>query len=192
GNVNCDSSEYCGTLVGIVADYADNGNFKIINTKALGSDKKVIGLTTNGVDLNNTNFLDSVTVIDAKDVITNLQVGLYSETSSQIDFNTNFDFILPESFNDITSDLALKSVDDFIASISAKSTKIGAVQNRLESALESIEVNISNLTSSRSTIRDADVSDVSSEYIRQQILQQASATLLATANQTPALALQLL
>ena len=121
-----------------------------------------------------------------------MQVGLYSETSSQIDFNTNFDFILPESFNDITSDLALKSVDDFIASISAKSTKIGAVQNRLESALESIEVNISNLTSSRSTIRDADVSDVSSEYIRQQILQQASATLLATANQTPALALQLL
>ena len=42
------------------------------------------------------------------------------------------------------------------------------------------------------TIKDADIAQVSSEYIRQQILQQASATLLATANQTPSIALQLL
>jgi len=66
------------------------------------------------------------------------------------------------------------------------------VQNRLESALESIEVNINNLTSSRSTIRDADIAEVSSQYIQQQILQQASATLMATANQMPAIALQLI
>ena len=44
----------------------------------------------------------------------------------------------------------------------------------------------------QSTIRDADIAEVSSEYIRQQILQQASATLLATANQTPVIAIQLL
>ncbi|MBP3491555.1 hypothetical protein J6K35_06780 [bacterium] len=36
------------------------------------------------------------------------------------------------------------------------------------------------------------MSEVSSEYVKNQILQQASATLLATANQTPAIALQLL
>jgi flagellin len=49
-----------------------------------------------------------------------------------------------------------------------------------------------NLTSSLSTIRDADISEVSSDFIRQQILQQAAATLMSTANQTPAIALQLL
>ena len=49
-----------------------------------------------------------------------------------------------------------------------------------------------NLTSSRSTIKDADVAKESSAYIRAQILQQASATLMATANQSPAIALQLL
>ena len=76
--------------------------------------------------------------------------------------------------------------------LSEKQTMLGAVQNRLDSALESITVNIENLTSSRSTIRDADIAEVSSEYIRQQILQQASATLLATANQSPAIALQLI
>ena len=40
--------------------------------------------------------------------------------------------------------------------------------------------------------RDADIAEVSSQYIRQQILQQASATLLSTANQSPSIALQLI
>ena len=78
------------------------------------------------------------------------------------------------------------------ALLSAKQTDLGAVQNRLESALEEIATNYDNLVSSRSTLRDADIAEVSSDYIRQQILQQASATLMATANQSPALALQLL
>ena len=87
---------------------------------------------------------------------------------------------------------ALSAIDDVIKTVSAKQTEFGAVQNRLESALEQISVSYENLISTRSTIRDADISEVSSEYIRQQILQQASATLLSTANQSPAFALQLL
>ena len=66
------------------------------------------------------------------------------------------------------------------------------MQNRLESALNSIEVNIQNLTSSRSTLRDADIAKESARFVQEQILQEASATLLASANQTPAIALQLI
>ena len=66
------------------------------------------------------------------------------------------------------------------------------MQNRLLSVLEEINTKQDNLISMQSTIRDADIAEVSSEYIRQQILQQASATLLATANQTPVIAIQLL
>lgn len=76
--------------------------------------------------------------------------------------------------------------------IRTKTTELGGVQNRLQSALEQISISYQNLVSTRSTIRDADIAEESSEYIRYQILQQASATLLATANQTPAIALQLL
>ena len=87
---------------------------------------------------------------------------------------------------------AFNAIVAFENLLSEKATQLGAVQNRLDSALESIEVNINNLTSSRSTIRDADIAEVSSHYIQQQILQQASATLMATANQAPAIALQLI
>lgn len=79
-----------------------------------------------------------------------------------------------------------------IRTVSAKQTEFGSTQNRLESALEEISVKYENLLSSRSTLRDADIAEESSAYIRNQILQQASATLLATANQTPSIALQLL
>ena len=83
-------------------------------------------------------------------------------------------------------------MDGVLEIVSGKQTEYGASYNRLESALETIAVSIDNLTSSQSTIRDADIAEVSSEYIRNQILQQASATLLATANQSPSVALQLI
>ena len=73
-----------------------------------------------------------------------------------------------------------------------KSTTLGAVSNRLDSMLEAATISIDNITSSLSTIKDADMGNLSSQFIRHQILQQATATLLSTANQTPAIALQLI
>ena len=82
-------------------------------------------------------------------------------------------------------------IDAAIDDISSRVTAIGAVQNRLESAISALDVQSENLTSSLSTLRDADVAEESSNYIQSQILQQASATLLSTANQLPSIALNL-
>ena len=85
----------------------------------------------------------------------------------------------------------LGKLDDAIKDISTRATKIGAAQNRVESAIETLTTQSENITSSLSTLRDTDVAQESSNYIRAQILQQASATLLATANQAPSIALNL-
>ena len=87
---------------------------------------------------------------------------------------------------------ALDAVDRALAEVSSRQTKIGAMQNRLDSAADALEVQYSNVASSLSTIRDADVATESSEYIKAQILQQASASLLSTANQAPSIALNLI
>lgn len=121
------------------------------------------------------------------------QVGINSDNYSNISIELGFSFDIQLSL--ITSNLAkdaLLDIDNFIAKINTKQIELGSAYNRLESALETIGVNIENLTSTQSTIRDADIAEESSAYIRNQILQQASATLLATANQTPTIALQLL
>ncbi len=86
----------------------------------------------------------------------------------------------------------LTKIDKVINEISSRVTTLGAAQNRIESAIESIAVQSENITSSLSTLRDADVAQESSNFLKAQILQQASATLLATANQSPSIALNLL
>ena len=91
----------------------------------------------------------------------------------------------------VPSDMLTK-IDKVIKEISNRTTTLGAAQNRIDSAIESIGVQSENITSSLSTLRDADISKESSNYIKAQILQQAAATLLSTANQTPSIALNLL
>ena len=91
-----------------------------------------------------------------------------------------------------TASSMLATIDTVINTISSRITTLGAARNRIDSAVESIGVQSENITSSLSTLRDADVATESSNYIKAQILQQASATLLATANQTPSIALNLL
>ena len=83
-------------------------------------------------------------------------------------------------------------IDNAIKDIATRATRIGAIQNRLESAMSAIEIQSQNITSSLSTLRDTDVAEESSNYLQAQILQQASATLLSTANQVPSIALNLL
>ena len=100
-------------------------------------------------------------------------------------------FILQSSATNQANTM-LKYLDQAINEISKRTTAIGAAQNRVDSAISAIDVQSQNLTSSLSTLRDTDVAEESSSYIQSQILQQASATLLATANQTPSIALNLI
>jgi len=86
----------------------------------------------------------------------------------------------------------LGDLDTAIKGITSRITSVGAFANRLDSAGELLEVLNTNMTSSLSTVRDADISTESSNYIRAQILQQASASLLTTANQQPSIVLNLI
>ena len=86
----------------------------------------------------------------------------------------------------------LSAIDAALSNIAGRVTTIGSVQNRVDSAISALDVRSTNLTSSLSTIRDTDVAAESSAYIQAQILQQASATLLSTANQLPSVALNLI
>ena len=87
---------------------------------------------------------------------------------------------------------AIGLVDEALMKVSKQRSNLGAYQNRLESASDALTVQFENVTSSLSTIKDADVAEESSAFIKAQILQQASASLLATANQAPSIALNLI
>ena len=60
----------------------------------------------------------------------------------------------------------LTDLDKAITKVSDRQTSIGSAQNRVDSAISAISVQSENLTSSLSTIRDAEVSEESSNYIK--------------------------
>ena len=141
----------------------------------------------------------------------NIQVGLYSDANSKITLSsTLFASSSSKSLfggsdeiaaiakkcsgqqSGVTAASMLTTIDNALKTINDRNTKIGAAQNRIDSAIESIAVQSENITSSLSTLRDADIASESSSYIRSQILQQAASTLLATANQSPSIALNLI
>ncbi len=94
--------------------------------------------------------------------------------------------------DDATAREFLSFIDDAISNVTERTALIGAYMNRVESAVDAISVQKENIVSANSSIKDADVATESSNYIKYQILQQSSATLLSTANQLPSIALNLL
>ena len=94
--------------------------------------------------------------------------------------------------NDSSARDFINNIDKAIDNVSLRITQIGAYMNRLDSAIDATDVQRENLTESISTLKDADVAVESSAYIKYQILQQSTATLLSTANQQPQIALNLL
>jgi flagellin len=88
--------------------------------------------------------------------------------------------------------LAIKAIDDQIKSVSTARASLGALQNRFESAVSSINVSIENLTASKSRITDVDMAQEMVNYTRSQVLSQSGVAMLAQANSAPQLALKLL
>ncbi len=75
------------------------------------------------------------------------------------------------------------SVQGAITKVSAKRADLGALQNRFEHSINSINVAVENLSASESRIRDTDMAQEMVGFTRSQILSQAGTAMLAQANQ---------
>ena len=87
---------------------------------------------------------------------------------------------------------AITSIDAAINSVSSLRGTLGAVQNRLATTINNLAIATENLTSAESRIRDVDVAYETAQLTRNNILQQASISILSQANGQPQSALQLL
>jgi flagellin len=87
---------------------------------------------------------------------------------------------------------AITNIDAAINTVSALRGTLGAVQNRLASTINNLAITTENLTSAESRIRDVDVAFETAQLTRNNILQQASISVLSQANAQPQAALQLL
>jgi flagellin len=83
-------------------------------------------------------------------------------------------------------------VDTALQIINKQRADLGAYQNRLEMAVQGIDIAAENLQASESRIRDTDMANEIVDFVRNQILVQASTAMLAQANTVTQSVLQLL
>ncbi|MFA3790636.1 flagellin [Aliiglaciecola sp. SL4] len=87
---------------------------------------------------------------------------------------------------------ALTSIDNAISTVGAVRADLGALQNRFQSTIRNLSNISENIAGARSRIRDTDFATETAELTRNQIVQQASLSVLSQANQRPQSALSLL
>ncbi len=87
---------------------------------------------------------------------------------------------------------ALTAIDNAISTIGSARADLGALQNRFQSTIRNLSNVVENVSSARSQIRDTDFATETANLTRNQIVQQASLSVLSQANQRPQSALSLL
>ena len=175
-----------------VDDISLNGNNNFANGGDTNDSFMISGGNNNTIDgngggrntmINNGNNTQYSNVVDITprpfDVNIKVDIGSGSDKfiSTQISFNL-FDFSVDFSSQESALE-SLEDIDNLIKDVQDQLLNIGTTINRLETVIEAQGLKMNNLISTRSTLRDADVAEESSNYIRYQILQQASATLMS-------------
>ena len=87
---------------------------------------------------------------------------------------------------------AMDKLDWAIAKVSDVRSSLGAYENRLDYAVDSLDTFEENMTSAFSRLADADMADEMTEYTHQNVLNQAAISVLTQANDLPQQVLQIL
>ena len=143
-------------------------------------------------DFNGIDLLDgsngNVTIQIGTEATETIDISLSDMTASALGLSgANFDLT---TVSNATGSLA--TIDTAINSVTGFRGDLGAVQNRMSSAIRSLANAEQNLAAAESRIRDVDVAMETADLTRNSILQQAAVSVLAQANTQPQIALSLL
>jgi flagellin len=87
---------------------------------------------------------------------------------------------------------AITNIDVALSAVNSQRASLGAVQNRFDNVVSTLQVSTENQSAARSRIMDADYASETSNLSRANILQQAGNAMVAQANQLPQQVLALL
>jgi flagellin len=155
------------------------------------------------IGANNTTDIDQIkvsafnwsTAVGVTDVIgtailSGTSVGSYDSTTST--FTTGTDAPTNLITDAAGASTAITNLDSAIDKVNSQRATYGAVQNRFENVVSTLQVATENQNAARSRIMDADYATESAALSRANILQQAGNAMVAQANQLPQQVLQLL
>ena len=184
-----------GKFIGSINTNSTNTEFiNCYYDESKSTSLNVIGKNNSGKDFSDIKATNKNPFEKEISINTNLQVGIDSGSNSVITIDTgvSLDNLHLNVKSESLARLSLDTLDNLMSRLTDKMTDIGSTQNQLISTMEFQEVQRQALTSANSLIKDADIALESANYIKNQILQSVTSSILATANQNPQIALQLI
>ena len=121
--------------------------------------------------------------------MTSKALGLSGLTSGKI---TSAGRIAVSGSDTLAGNQAISKINNAINIVSTYRAKLGAAQNRLEHTINNLKVTSENITAAESRIRDTDMADEITAFTKNNILLQASQSMLAQSNSVPQSVLSLL
>lgn len=114
-----------------------------------------------------------------------IQVGPNPTDKIDMDFSAIQDTTTSTTVDTVANaDTAMTTVDAQLKIINTARARLGAAESRMNSVVNSLTANVTNLTDARSRIADTDFSSETTNLAKAQILSQAATAMLAQANQT--------
>jgi flagellin len=174
-----------GTAVDLAGSYATGQALADAIYTAVNGSYASFNTTTHALTLAST---DAITVAGAKSGAgaTNLAFTTLSATVTNGSLNTA-NVRSAASAND-----TMLRVDSALTAVSTLRSTLGAIQNRFQSTINSLQAVAENLSASRGRIQDTDFAMETANLTRAQILQQAGTAMVAQANSAPQNVLSLL
>jgi flagellin len=121
-----------------------------------------------------------------------MNIALRSVTAEDLRLESLTVLGTTEAASHVRVDKSLRSIDLALARVNEERSRVGAWQNQLGHTMLNTSQAGENLSVSRSDLMDADYAKESTQLTRQQVLQNASISLVAQTNIVPEMALKLL
>jgi flagellin len=136
-------------------------------------------------------------LLDATFIAKDFQIGADGGQTITVSIGQNFDATTMLSgaatiSSNTGASTAIAQVDAALVKVNTTRADLGAKQNRFSSVIRSNDNTAQNLSASRSRVLDTDYAAESAALAKSSVLQQASSSMLAQANQQPQIALSLL
>jgi flagellin len=136
----------------------------------------------------NVTEFNGIELADGTTTQVDVQVGIQNSTSSRITLDvgelttTALGLTASVSLSTVTdAQSAIENIDAALDTVNGYRSDLGAVQNRLDSAINNSQAYLEALSSAQSAIQDADFATETSEMTKMQIMQQAGVAALAQA-----------
>jgi flagellin len=145
--------------------------------------------TTFQIGANNTSNVDQISIASFS---WTADAGISAVLGTDIITGTGTPTVQIAGTDGTTAQSAITSLDTALSSINSQRATFGAVQNRFDNVVATLQVSSENQSAARSRIMDADYAVETSNLSRANILQQAGNAMVAQANQLPQQVLALL